>query len=88
MTQGPFIEYLIYHECDLDREVTNIVYRVKNRNNPKLMITMNYFDGKKKLKAASICQICHSLSIPVPQEVKHMEDVVIYIRDNELPKNK
>lgn len=87
MTQGAFIEYLLFHECDIDREIPNEVYRIKNRNLPKLTATMNYFDSTKKLKAATICQICHSLTIPVPDDVKHIEDVVIYIRNKDLSKD-
>lgn len=86
MTQGAFIEYLLFHECDIDKEIVGEIYRIKNRNISKLTATMDYFDRSKKLKAVAICQICHALSIPVPIEVKHAEEVVIYIRDNDINK--
>lgn len=73
MTQGAFIEHLLYNECEIDREVPKDVYRIKNRNN-KLTSVMSHWDRSKKMKAMSICQICHTLDIPLPDEVRHVEE--------------
>jgi hypothetical protein len=74
----------LFHECDIIREIDGDVYRIRNRNQPKLFITVSHFPDNKKLKAVTICQACHSLNIQVPDEVKHAEEIVIYIRDNDF----
>lgn len=82
MTQGAFIEHLLYNECEIDREIVGEVYRIKKRLNPKITAVMTHWDRGKKMKAMTICQICHALEIPIPDEVSHVEETLKKIKDN------
>lgn len=80
MTQGAFIEYLLANECFIYQEIPGRYYKWRNKQKPKNMSGMPLQDNDKELRPVTICQICHNLDIGVPEEVKHAEEVIAYIK--------
>lgn len=82
MTQGAFIAYLEANDCYIYKEIPNRYYKWRNSKNKSSMSGLPIIDNTKELRPFTICQVCHSLSIDVPDEVKYAEEVVTYIRNS------
>ncbi len=88
MTQGAFLEYLYVTDCYIYKQ-TEKYYKLRKTGTTgsKNMSGMPLMDSDKEMRPYTICQICHNLGVPVPEEVKFAEEVITYIRDKHLSEN-
>lgn len=83
MTLGAFIEYLLDHDCDIARDYDCEVLQIKRRGTAGLglKITIPYFDRSRRVKAITICRVCKTLEVPIPEDARHAEEVLLFILD-------
>jgi hypothetical protein len=85
MTHGAFLEYLYANNCDVYKEVdTYYKFRKRGTTGSKNMSGLPKRDLAEEMRPFTICQVCHNLGIGVPEEVKDVEEVIVYIRDKHL----
>jgi|GEM_PF-3985798 hypothetical protein len=82
MTLKEFIDYLHDHDCELSRDIQNLVFQIRRRTDHKKSMTMPYRDKKSTILPVTICKICHDLEIPVPESAQHAKELFNQIIDH------
>lgn len=83
MTLGGFIEYLLDNDCEVARDIDCSVLQIKRRGRIGFgnKITIPYTDKKKVIKPLTICRICRTLDINIPEAAKHADEILVFIMD-------
>ncbi len=85
MTYGAFLEYILANECHVYQKTENY-YKIRKNgtHGSKNMSGLPFNDSQKQVRPFTVCQICHNLDIPVPDEVKEAEEIIAQIRKKHL----
>lgn len=83
MTQAALIVYLESVDCVIYREFDkDDGHHVHMRKNGFTKIGCIYPTNSGQLRAASVCQICNNLGVPVPEFGQHMQEVINVAKAN------
>lgn len=83
MTLGGFIEYLLDNDCDIARDIDCSVLQIKRRGKIGFgnKITIPYADKTKIIKPLTVCRVCRTLDVNIPNDAKHADEILIFILD-------
>lgn len=87
MTRADFYDWLIVHKCTIEPlpedtrgNVIKILSPVANS-----YVFYNTPIDNRPVKCYSVCNICHQLYVPIPDECKSEEDLAKYIKNKHYP---
>lgn len=87
MTRADFYDWLIAHKCTIEplpEATRGNVIKIKSPN-ANTHVYYNTPIDERPVKCYSVCNICHQLYVPIPDECKAHEPLATYIKSKHYP---